>query len=53
MCTNCAHYKAGKCFNAKLALLSRTHSVSEIGRDFATIPQHCIGFAEKKQEQKR
>ena len=51
-CINCANYRASRCNNAKRALLHRTNAVAEIGTTFANLPQHCGGFAEKKQEQR-
>ena len=39
-CTECQHYRPGRCGNARRAGL---HS-AEVGRDLAAMPQRCPGF---------
>lgn len=46
-CTACQRYKAGRCFQAQQAGLS-SRPTAEVGTTFATTPQHCSGFKEKK-----
>lgn len=39
-CTDCAHYRPGRCGNYRAA---RLHS-PEVGRDLAALLQRCLGF---------
>jgi hypothetical protein len=41
-CPECLHYAPGRCRNHKRADLRSP----EIGRDLATLPHRCLGFAE-------
>ncbi len=45
-CTDCRHYRSGRCGNQKAADL---HS-PEVGRDLAALLQRCPGFGLKEQE---
>lgn len=47
ICTACQHYRAQRCHQAQQAGLS-SRPVAEVGSTFATTPQHCSGFKEKK-----
>ena len=42
-CTDCKHYRPGRCGNHKAAMLS----TAEIGRDLAALLQHCPGFRQQ------
>lgn len=42
LCLECRHYRPGRCGNREAAGLL----TAEIGRDMATMFQHCSGFAE-------
>ena len=42
-CTDCQHYRPGRCGNHKAAMLS----TAEIGRDLAALLQHCPGFRQQ------
>lgn len=47
-CTECRHYRAGYCTNAKAAQLMNNNGRAEIGRTLAETPQNCNGFEGKK-----
>lgn len=49
-CTACQHYRASLCHNARLAQMSRTSTVAEVGTAFAQMPQHCHGFKAKEKK---
>jgi hypothetical protein len=42
-CTDCKHYRPGRCGNHKAAMLT----TAEIGRDLAALLQHCPGFRQR------
>lgn len=44
-CTDCRHYRPGRCDNHERALLSSP----ELGRDFATQLQRCAGYSDSFQ----
>ena len=43
MCVECTHYRPGRCGNHRHAGLNSP----EVGRDLATLLQHCDGYSEE------